>query len=148
MARGIPCGRTPPRGLHRRGTNGHGAGKIVELAGKGDLCAMSLTTAEIQQALRISKAIQEHLENTRTVNLRSEDLYGILADRKLVERDTEKGHHFRLFLRKLVKANMLNLIPQCHAMPRSGGKYDWTFNSAADRMPMRKQAVATTTPSE
>jgi len=107
---------------------------------------MSLTPAEIQQALRISKAIQEHLENTRTVNLRSEDLYGILADRKLVERDVEKGHHFRLFLRKLVKANMLNLIPQCHAMPRSGGKYDWTFNSAADRMPARKpkeEATAT-----
>jgi hypothetical protein len=46
--------------------------------------------------------------------------------------------HFRLFLRKLVKANMLNLIPQCKAMPRSGGNYEWTFNSAADRMPARK----------
>jgi len=109
---------------------------------------MSLTTAEIQQALRISKAIQEYLENSRTVNVRSEDLYGMLADRKLVERDTEKGHHFRLFLRKLVKANMLNLIPQCHAMPRSGGKYDWTFNSAADRMPARKAADATRSASE
>ena len=109
---------------------------------------MSLTPAEIQQALRISKAIQEHLENTRTVNLRSEDLYGILADRKLVERDIEKGYHFRLFLRKLVKANMLNLIPQCHAMPRSGGKYDWTFNSAADRMPTRKPVGTPIAPEE
>jgi hypothetical protein len=102
---------------------------------------MPLTTAEIQQALRISKAIQEHLENSRTVNVRSEELYGMLADRKLVDRDTEQGKHFRLFLRKLVKENMLNLIPQCHAMPRSGGKYDWTFNSAADRMPARKQVA-------
>ncbi len=100
---------------------------------------MSLTPAEIQQALRISKAIQEHLENNHAVNVSSADLYGMLADRKLVERDHEKGHHFRLFLKKLVKANMLNLIPQCHAMPRSGGQYDWTFNRAADRMPSRKQ---------
>ncbi len=103
---------------------------------------MSLTTAEIQQALRISKAIENHLENTRAVNVRSEDLYSILADQKLVDRDVEQGKHFRVFLKKLVKANMLNLIPQCHAMPKSGGKYDYTFNRAADRMPARKAVVA------
>jgi hypothetical protein len=60
---------------------------------------------------------------------------------KLVERDLQQGLHFRNFLKKLVKANMLNLIPQCHAMPRSGGKYDWTFNRASDRMPVRKAAA-------
>jgi len=103
---------------------------------------MSLTPAEIQQALRISKAIESHLESTRTVNVRSEELYSILADLKLVERDLQQGHHFRLFLKKLVKANMLNLIPQCKAMPRSGGQFDWTFNRAADRMPVRKAADA------
>jgi hypothetical protein len=103
---------------------------------------MALTPAEIQQALRISKAIQEHLENTRTVNVKSEELYGILADKKLVERDHQHGHHFRLFLRQLLKENMLNLIPQCKAMPRSGGKFDWVFNSAADRMPVRKAVAA------
>ena len=105
---------------------------------------MPLTPAEIQQALRINKAIQEHLENTGTVNVNSTELYGILADRQLVERDHEKGKHFRAFLTKLVKANMLNLIPQCRAMPRSGGKYDWTFNRAADRMPVRKAAAVST----
>lgn len=103
---------------------------------------MSLTSAEIQQALRISKAIEAHLENTRSVNVRSEDLYSMLADLKLVERDLQQGHHFRLFLKKLVKENMLNLIPQCHAMAKSGGKYDYTFNRAADRMPVRKQGTA------
>ena len=102
---------------------------------------MSLTSAEIQQALRISKAIESHLESSRSVNVRSEELYGVLADMKLVERDLQQGLHFRNFLKKLVKANMLNLIPQCHAMPRSGGKYDWTFNRAADRMPVRKAAA-------
>ncbi len=104
---------------------------------------MSLTTAEIQQALRISKAIEAHLEHTRTVNVHSTELYGMLADLKLVERDHEHGKHFRAFLKKVVKANMLNLIPQCSAMPRSGGQYDFTFNRAADRMPARKK-VATT----
>ena len=81
---------------------------------------MPLTPAEIQQALRISKAIEIHFEHIRTVNVPSTELYGTLADQKLVERDTEHGKHFRLFLKKLVKANMLNLIHQCKAMPRSG----------------------------
>lgn len=105
---------------------------------------MSITPAEIQQALRISKAIQEYLESTSTVNVPSTELYGILADKQLVERDHDKGKHFRAFLTKLVKANMLNLIPQCRAMPRSGGKFDWTFNRAADRMPARKQVEVAT----
>ena len=108
---------------------------------------MPLTPAEIQQALRISRAIQEHLESSAAVNVSSTDLYFMLADRKLVERDKEQGYHFRQFLSKLVKANMLNLIPQCHAMPRSGGKYYWTFNRAADRMPARKPAGAPLVPS-
>lgn len=103
---------------------------------------MPLTTAEIQQALRISKAIEQYLELHRNVNVRSEDLYGTLADGGLVERDHEKGKHFRAFLTKLAKANMLNLIPQCKAHARSGGKYDWTFNRAADRMPARKPGTA------
>jgi len=106
---------------------------------------MSLTSAEIQQALRISKAIEAHLENTRSVNVRSEDLYSTLADLKLVERDLQQGHNFRLFLKKLVKENMLNLIPQCHATAKSGGKYDFVFNRAADRMPARKPATAAVT---
>ncbi len=108
---------------------------------------MPLTPAEIQQALRISKAIQEHLESTPAVNLNSTDLYGMLAKRELVERDLQHGHNFRVFLTKLHKANMLNLIPQCKAMPSAGGKFDWTFNRAADRMPARKQAAVPVAPS-
>ena len=109
---------------------------------------MSLTREEIQQALRISKAIQEHLEGNQAVNVGSTDLYFMLADRGLVERDKQQGLHFRQFLTKLVKENMLNLIPQCHAMPRSGGKYIWTFNRAADRMPTRKKPEEATPPKE
>lgn len=107
---------------------------------------MSITPAEIQQALRISKAIEQHLTEGHAVNVRSEDLYPVLAGLGLVERDHEKGKHFRAFLTKLVKANMLNLIPQCKAFPRSGGKFDWTFNRAADRMPVRKQAAPAQAP--
>jgi len=77
--------------------------------------------------------------------VRSEDLYSTLADQKLVERDLQQGHNFRLFLKKLVKENMLNLIPQCHATAKSGGKYDFVFNRAADRMPARKPATAAVT---
>ncbi len=103
---------------------------------------MSITPAEIQQALRISKSIERYLSKGQAVNVRSEDLYPMLAADGLVERDHEKGRHFRAFLVKLVKANMLNLIPQCKAFPRKGGKYDWSFNRASDRMPVRKQGPA------
>jgi hypothetical protein len=41
---------------------------------------------------------------------------------------------------------MLNLIPQCHAMAKSGGKFDFTFNRAGDRMPARKQGAAPVAP--
>ncbi len=109
---------------------------------------MSITPAEIQQALRISKAIEQHLTDGHAVNVRSEELYDMLASRGLVERDHEKGKHFRAFMVKLVKTNMLNLIPQCKAFPRSGGKYDWSFNRAADRMPARKQGTSPVPPAE
>lgn len=99
---------------------------------------MALTPAEIQQALRISKAVQQHLEQVRIVNVDSKEIYSVVADLGLIERDVEKGHHLRLFLKKLVKENMLVLIPQCKAMAKSGGKYDFIFNSAADRMPARR----------
>ncbi len=102
---------------------------------------MSLSSAQIQQALRISKAIEEHLLRSGGTNVSSEDLYDMLADQRLVERDAEKGKHFRALLTQMAKANMLNLIPQCHAMPRSGGKYDWSFNRAPDRMPKRTPSV-------
>ena len=99
---------------------------------------MAIEPAEIQQALRISKAIQAYLEQARIVNVDSTEIYPIVADLGLVERDTEKGHHFRLFLKRLVKENMLELIPQCKAFAKSGRKYEFVFNSAADRMPARK----------
>ncbi|MBK6945699.1 MAG: hypothetical protein IPH21_13635 [Flavobacteriales bacterium] len=52
---------------------------------------MSITQPEIQQALRISRAIEEHLEQIRSVNVPSQELYPMLADRELVERDKEKA---------------------------------------------------------
>lgn len=103
---------------------------------------MSITPTEIQQALRISKSIEQHLSVRQAVNVRSEDLYPMLADGGLVERDNEKGKHFRAFLVKLYKANMLSLIPQCRVLQRAGGKYDWTFNRAGDRMPARKPGTS------
>lgn len=103
---------------------------------------MPITPAEIQQALRISKAVEEHLEHIRTVNVNSTEIYGMLAERQLVDRDPSRGNVFRAYLTKLTKENMLNLIPQCKAMPRSGGKFDFTFNRAAARMPARKTVEA------
>ena len=74
---------------------------------------MNITHEEFQKARRISRAIQEHLEDINDDNLRSTDLYPILARKKLVERDKYNGIHFRRFLKKLKDNNLLKLIPQC-----------------------------------
>ncbi len=74
---------------------------------------MNLTHEEFQKARRISRAIQEYLEEINDDNLRSTDLYPILARKKLVEKDKYNGLYFRRFLKKLKDNNLLKLIPQC-----------------------------------
>ncbi len=99
---------------------------------------MNLSSADTQQALRISKAIEEHLAHTRAVNLTSTDLYTVLSQRGLVPRDNNNGLHFRAYLKRLLEAGQLeSLLPQCKAVPRGNGQYDWIFNTARDRMPRR-----------
>jgi hypothetical protein len=74
---------------------------------------MNITHEEFQRAIRISKAIQAHLEDINKDGLRSTDLYPILARKKLIEKDKSNGIHFRRFLRKLKDNDLLKLIPQC-----------------------------------
>ena len=73
----------------------------------------NITHEEFQKARRISRAIQEYLEQINDDDLRSTDLYPILARKKLIEKDKQNGAHFRKFLKKLKNNNLLKLIPQC-----------------------------------
>lgn len=90
---------------------------------------MKLRHDEIQKAIRISKAIQEHLEKINTDDLRSTDLYPILARKKLIERDKNNGIHFRKFLRYLKEKGALHLIPQCKYKfsERNSNHLEWHF---------------------
>ena len=74
---------------------------------------MKITHEEFQKARRISRAIQDHLEQINDDNLRSTDLYPILVRKKLIEKDKYNGIHFRRFLKKLKENDLLKLIPQC-----------------------------------
>ncbi|MFT5914610.1 MAG: hypothetical protein ACJAWV_001458 [Flammeovirgaceae bacterium] len=56
---------------------------------------MSVTHEDYQKALRISRAIQTHLEQVNQDGLRNTDIYPTLARKKLVEKDKFGGLHFR-----------------------------------------------------
>ncbi|QFZ54226.1 hypothetical protein FEZ18_05145 [Oceanihabitans sp. IOP_32] len=90
---------------------------------------MKISHEEFQKARRISKAIQEHLEQINDDGLRSTDLYPILARKKLIEKDKNNGSQFRKFLRQLKEKNALNLIPQCKFQhsSRNPKHFEWHF---------------------
>ena len=92
---------------------------------------MKLSKDEIQQALRIKKAIQHYLDQTKGVNLRSTDVFPYLVRRGLFEQDSKNGLYFRRFLKKLFLNEMLHLIPQCKHVPGINGEIfgEWYFNS-------------------
>tara|TARA_R110002020_G_scaffold419155_1_gene628398 strand:- start:11103 stop:11993 length:891 start_codon:yes stop_codon:yes gene_type:complete len=99
---------------------------------------MDITKEEIQQALRVSRAIQNYIEITQSKDLRSTDVFPYLTRKGLFERDTRhNGKHFRNFLRRLYNANMLeNLVPQCRYLRGVGDQVmgEWYFNDAKDKM--------------
>jgi hypothetical protein len=89
---------------------------------------MSFTQEDFQKAIRISRAIQEYLEDTGENGARSTDVYGFLARKGLVQRDKDQGLFFRRFLNKLKDANLLSLIPQCKCIPGVSGEFnEWYF---------------------
>ena len=88
---------------------------------------MSFTHEEFLRARRISRAIQEYLEEIGEEGLRSTDIYPILARKGLIEKDRHSGLHFRKFLRKLKENNLLHLIPQCQCRATSGETCEWYF---------------------
>ena len=88
---------------------------------------MHLTPEERQRALRIGKAIQEYLESTEQKDARSTDVYSYLARKGLVGKDRYEGLFFRVFLRKVKDAGMLELIPQCRHDQSATGQNEWHF---------------------
>ena len=88
---------------------------------------MEISHEDLQKAIRISKAIQRHLELVNEDGLRSTDIYPILAQKGLIEKDRHNGLHFRKFLKKLKENNLLNLIPQCQYRTTTTESLEWHF---------------------
>ena len=92
---------------------------------------MSINAEDFQKARRISRAIQEYMEKENLNVLRSTDVYPILAQKGLVERDRHQGLFFRRFLKKLLRNDMLKLIPQCKHKPTASKDFThWYFYQA------------------
>jgi len=88
---------------------------------------MNISHEDFQNARRISRAIQEHLEQINEDGLRSTDIYPILARKGLIEKDRHYGLHFRKFLRRLKENDLLKLIPQCQYRTTKTDFLEWYF---------------------
>ena len=110
---------------------------------------MSITHEDFQRARRISRAIQEHLEQTGQKGVRSTEIYPLLARKGLIEKDKSNGYKFRQFLHKLRKENLLSLIPQCMCNEKSTGYHEWFFSAVPkkrlEKSPPPSSAPATKT---
>jgi hypothetical protein len=90
-----------------------------------------ITENDVRQAIKISQVLQEYFEKAITHGeLRTTDVYEILARKGAVERDRHNGGKFRAFLHHLKKHNQLYLIPQCRAEDNGGDYTNWYFHSA------------------
>ncbi len=88
---------------------------------------MNISHEDFQKARRISRAIQEYLEQINQDGLRSTDIYPILAKQGLIEKDRHNGLHFRKFLKHLKDNNLLKLIPQCQYRTTKTEFVEWYF---------------------
>lgn len=101
---------------------------------------------QFQNARRISRAIQEHLESTGDNGIRSTDIYPILAKKGLVEKDRNQGLKFRKFLKTLYNEGTLKeLIPQCKPVPSTNNPkfIDWYFYRANINEELTNQNIQT-----
>lgn len=94
---------------------------------------MHLTHEDIQQARRISRAIQDYFRINNKTEARSADVYEYIAKCNLIEKDRHRGLHFRKFLEKIKTAGMLKLIPQCTYQLTGSGRNEWYFYLVSDQ---------------
>lgn len=95
---------------------------------------MNLKYEELQQALQISRAIQDYFKiNYDKKEARGADIYQYLARCGLIERDRHAGLRFREFLNKLKQQGSLSLaIPQCRWTSSPSGNTEWRFVRMSD----------------
>lgn len=87
---------------------------------------MSITNEDIQQALRIKRAINEHFENSLETKVMAKELMPLFISKGIFNKDHKEGLPIREFLRHLEENKHLHLIPQVHFEQKDSNK-NWYF---------------------
>lgn len=87
---------------------------------------MSITTADIQKALRIRKAVAEYFENSNQTKIAAKDLMPFFINEEIFNLDHRDGLPIRDFLRHLDENQHLHLVPQVHFEQKEKNK-NWYF---------------------
>lgn len=87
---------------------------------------MSITTEDIQMALRIKNCVKEYFEIYSINKILAKELMPHLIKKRIFIKNHKDGLPIRDFLRKLEKENHLHLIPQVHFEQKEVNK-NWYF---------------------
>lgn len=87
---------------------------------------MSISSADIQKALRIKKAVTEYFVTSNQTKVMAKDLMTFFISKEIFNKDHKEGLPIREFLRHLYDNNHLHLIPQVHFEPKDQNK-NWYF---------------------
>ena len=87
---------------------------------------MSVTTPDIQKALRIKRAVSDYFDRANQTKVMAKDLMTLFIAKKIFSKDHKEGLPIRDFLRHLDENNHLHLIPQIHFEQKKQNK-NWFF---------------------
>jgi len=87
---------------------------------------MSITSADIQKALRIKRVLTEYFKNSGQSKVMAKDLMTLFIANGIFTKDHKEGLPIRDFLRHLDENNHLHLIPQIHFEQKEKNK-NWYF---------------------
>ena len=87
---------------------------------------MNLTSADIQKALRIKRAVVEHFEHSTETKVQAKELMNYFISKGIFSRNQKEGLPIRNFLRLLEENKQLKLIPQVHFEQKEQNK-NWFF---------------------
>ena len=87
---------------------------------------MNLTNDEIQQALRIKRALLEFFESSIETKVQAKELMALFIKKGIFKNNNQDGLPIRDFLRRLDENNQLKLIPQVYFEQKEQNK-NWFF---------------------
>ena len=87
---------------------------------------MSITSDDIQKALRIKRAVTEYFKNSTDTKVQAKELMDLFVSEGVFSSNHNDGLPIRKLLRHLDENNHLHLIPQVHFEQKEQNK-NWFF---------------------